>query len=314
MGGALFIAILLFAALAAPLVFLYVHRQVQAREREFRLARRLGGGVRGEAGAEGWGERKPPLVRLAQVLARLPWLGRSLSEFPLHASRATLTATLLLFVGGTVIFGYWFHPVTALAAGIALGVLPAVYQRRLRARQLRLFAEQLPYLVDLLKSALEAGHTLLRALQMAAQNLPEPIANEVGMMVEQVQLGMSMAEALEGMLRRVPVEELKFLVAAVRIQSEVGSSLAEILQHVSDSVRARQRAEHQLRALTAQSRASAVVVSLLPFIVLGVFSLINPQYAHPLFYNRLGVRLLQLAIGLDAAAFLIMRRLSRVDY
>ncbi len=306
----LLVAILLFTALLTPLLFYVIHRQAQAREREYRLVRRLRGAVAGAAPAE----RRPPLVMVAQALAPVPVVGRVLSDFLFRASRRTLIATALLFVGGVLIFGHWFHPLIALAAGSALGALPALYQRRLRARQLKLFSEQLPYLIDLLKSALEAGHTLVRALAMATQNLPEPIAGELRMMVEQVQLGMSMAEALEGMLRRVPVEELKFLVAAVRIQSEVGSSLAEILQHVSDSVRARQRVEHQLRALTAQSRASAVIVALLPFLVLGVFTLINPQYAFPLLYHPLGVRLLQLAIGLDVTAFFVMRRLSRVDY
>lgn len=306
------IAILLFATLLTPLIFLYVHRRVQAREREYRLVRRLGGTAR--SGAAEQPERKPPLLLLAQALAALPWLGRPMSEFLLRAGRKTLLAMALLFMGGVLVFSYWFPPVTALLAGVALGALPALYQRRLRARQLRLFSEQLPYLLDLLKSALEAGHTVVRALMMAARNLPEPISDEVQTMVEQVQLGMSIDEALEGMLRRVPVEELQFLVAAIRIQSEVGSSLAEILQHVSDSVRARQRIEHQLRALTAQSRASAIIVALLPFIVLVIFTLINPQYAFLLFYHPLGVRLLQLAMVLDATAFLMMRRLSRVDY
>lgn len=309
----LLIAILLFVALVTPLLFYFVHRRVQACEREYRLERRLRGAV-AAAGAGAPPARKPPLVLLAQALAPLPLAGRPLAEFLLHASRRTLMATLLLCVGGLAVFGHWLHPLAALAAGLVMGALPALYQRRLRARQLKLFSEQLPYLIDLLKSALEAGHTMVRALAMATQNLPDPIAGEVRMMVEQVQLGMSMAEALEGMLRRVPVEELKFLVAAVRIQSEVGSSLAEILQHVSESVRARQRVEHQLRALTAQSRASAVIVALLPFLVLAVFTLINPQYAYPLLYHPMGVRLLQLAIGLDVAAFVVMRRLSRVDY
>ncbi|HZO81176.1 MAG TPA: type II secretion system F family protein [Candidatus Binataceae bacterium] len=307
----LLVAILLFTALLTPLLFYVVHGRAQAREREYRLIRRLHGAVSGTGGRA---ERKPPAVLLAQAIAPMPILGRPLSEFLLHASRRSLVATLVLFAAGVLILGHWFHPLVALGAGLALGALPALYQRRLRARQLKMFSEQLPYLIDLLKSALEAGHTLVRALAMATQNLPDPISSEVRMMVEQVQLGMSMAEALEGMLRRVPVEELKFLIAAVTIQSEVGSSLAEILQHVSESVRARQRVEHQLRALTAQSRASAVIVALLPFLVLGVFTLINPQYAYPLLYHPLGVRLLQLAIGLDVAAFFVMRRLSQVEY
>lgn len=314
METALFITILLFAASATPLILLCIHYRVRAREREIRLSRRLGIPVRTIPHQAEQVTDDSPLIRLARLLASLPWYGRALSDLVSHTSSKTLLAMLMVFVATAMLLGRWLQPGAALVGALAFATLPTLYQSRARARQLKLFAEQLPYLIDLLKSALEAGHTLLRALQMAAQNLPEPISDEVRMMVDQVQLGMDITEALEGMFQRVPIEELSFLIAAVRIQRDVGSSLAEILQHVSDSVRSRQRAEHQMRALTAQSRASAIVVTLLPFIVLGAFTLINPRYAHPLLYKPMGIRLLELAIGLDVAAFLMMRRLARVDY
>lgn len=116
------------------------------------------------------------------------------------------------------------------------------------------------------------------------------------------------------MYQRSRVEELGFLVAAVRVQADVGSSLAEVFEHVSQGMRNRQRAEHQLRALTAQSRASAIIVTLLPFIVLVAFSLINPEYSRPLFHNHYGQRMLQTAVVLDVFAYLVMCRIARVDY
>ena len=116
------------------------------------------------------------------------------------------------------------------------------------------------------------------------------------------------------MYQRAPVEELGFLVAAVRVQTDVGNSLAEVFQHVSEGMRNRQRAEHQLRALTAQSRASAVIVTLLPFIVLAAFSLINPAYSRPLFHNEYGIKMLETAIVLDTIAYFVMRRMARVNF
>jgi tight adherence protein B len=79
-------------------------------------------------------------------------------------------------------------------------------------------------------------------------------------------------------------------------------------------VRNRQRVEQQVHTLTAQARASAAIVTVLPFVILGVFMLVRPGYADPLFYNPLGVRLLKLAILLDVGAFLVMRRIAQVDY
>lgn len=79
-------------------------------------------------------------------------------------------------------------------------------------------------------------------------------------------------------------------------------------------MRNRQRAEHQLRALTAQSRASATIVTLLPFIVLAALSLINPAYSEPLFHNEAGIMMLKTAVALDVVAFFVMRRIARVNF
>jgi tight adherence protein B len=161
---------------------------------------------------------------------------------------------------------------------------------------------------------MESGHTVLRALQMAAQNLPEPIATEVRSIVERVQVGVPVAEAFETVFLRMPIDEIRFLAAAIRVQSEVGSSMAEILAHVSQSIRNRQRAEQEIRARTAQARASGVIVAFLPVAVLIVLSLINPGYAQPLFHNPLGIRMLGVAIACDLVAALTMQHMVRMDY
>src|SRR5262249_54574448 len=135
----------------------------------------------------------------------------------------------------------------ALIVGLVFGAAPVVYLRVLRRARLRRFGQQLPYVLDLLRSALEAGHTLLRALQLASENTPDPMGAELHRTVEQVQIGISLPEALEGIYRRIPEEELGFLAIAVRIQAQVGSSLAEILRHVASGVRTRQRLQQQLK-------------------------------------------------------------------
>lgn len=305
-------AIFFLAVLASSAALYYVSEKSHQRERDQILMRRLGCTLDVPAGGAA---RAPggPLESIGRALERIPRYGVRLSGALRNDGKITVAAPLL-FVAGVALFARWFGLGGAILLGAGLSAIPVSYRRWRRRRWLASFSEQLPYLIDVLRSALESGHTLLRALQMAAQNLPQPVSGEVRRIVEQVQLGMSVPHALEGMLRRAPVEELGFLVAAVRIQTDVGSSLAEILSHVSASVRNRQRAEQQLRALTAQSRASAAVVTCLPLIVLAAFSLINPHYAHPLFYSKLGHKLLELAIVLDVLAFGLMRRIAQVDY
>jgi Flp pilus assembly protein TadB len=308
------ITLVCFALLISPALVYYTIRRKHRLARDRVLERRLGDSSATPRAQPAW---TPPKNEMTLVLARLrmvPWVGSYLSQTMRQATVPLVLAIPALLVAGTVISGRWLKVPGALLCGVAAAMLPVLYARRRGRQRLKLLSEQLPYLIDLLKSALESGHTILRALQMAGQNLPEPISSELRLIVEQVQLGMTLPLAFEAMYQRAPVEELAFLVAAVRVQTDVGNSMAEVFQHVAEGMRNRQRAEHQLRALTAQSRASAIIVTLLPFIVLLAFSFINPAYSRPLFHNEYGQKMLETAVVLDIIAFFVMRRIARVDY
>jgi tight adherence protein B len=172
----------------------------------------------------------------------------------------------------------------------------------------------LPYALDLIKASLEAGHTLLRGLQVVVAEFPDPIGTEFRSAIEQSRLGFPLARALEEMLKRVPQDDLRLLVVAVRVQSEVGSSLAAIIGRLSEIVRTRQRLQQQIRALTAQSRMSGMLVGFLPIAMLGAFSIIQPSYTDTLFFDPTGQKILEAACVLDVLAFLSIRKLLKVKY
>ena len=308
------VTLVCFVLLISPAVAYYTIRQKHRIARERELERRLGNSPASPRTQAAWMSPKDEMTRVLARLSTVPWVGGYLSDTMRQATVPLMLAIPALLVAGTFISGHWLTVPGALLFGVAAATAPVLYARRKRAQRFKLLGEQLPYLIDLLKSALESGHTMLRALQMAGQNLPEPVSGELRLIVEQVQLGMTLPLALEAMYQRAPVEELGFLVAAVRVQTNVGNSLAEVFQHVAEGMRNRQRAEHQLRAITAQSRASAVIVTLLPFIVLAAFSLINPDYSRPLFHNEYGQKMLETALVLDIIAFFVMRRIARVNY
>ena len=306
------VTLVCFILLISPAVAYYTIRQKHRIARERELERRLGNSPASPQAA--WMSPKDEMTRVLARLSTVPWVGGYLSDTMRQATVPLMLAIPALLMAGTFISGHWLTVPGALLGGVAAATAPVLYARRKRALRFKLLGEQLPYLIDLLKSALESGHTMLRALQMAGQNLPEPVSGELRLIVEQVQLGMTLPLALEAMYQRAPVEELGFLVAAVRVQTDVGNSLAEVFQHVAEGMPNRQRAEHQLRAITAQSRASAVIVTLLSFIVLAAFSLINPDYSRPLFHNEYGQKMLETALVLDIIAFFVMRRIARVNY
>lgn len=202
----------------------------------------------------------------------------------------------------------------ALGTGFGMFVLPLIYIRLRRQRRLRAFLAQLPYALDLLKSALEAGHTLQRGMQVVEQEFADPLGGEFRTVVEQARLGLPLNQALADMLQRVPEDDLRLFVVAVKVQSEVGSSLAQIIARLSEIVRTRQRLYSQIRALTAQSRMSGMVVGLLPAVVLGMFAIIQPSYTEMLFYDPTGKLILKIAMGLDLGAFLLIRRILKVNF
>lgn len=226
-----------------------------------------------------------------------------------------LLIIVMMFLAGIFLGqAIWRDLLLSLVPAVGLGLLPIVYIRFRRGRRLRAFIQQLPFALDLMKSSLEAGHSLNRGLQVVVQEFGDPLGSEFRTVLEQTRIGLPLPRALEDMLKRVPEEDLRLLVVAVKVQNEVGSSLASIVGRLSEIVRNRQRLRLQIKALTAQSRMGGMIVGCLPVIVLAAFSMVQPSYAQSLFYDPTGQKILKAAIILDVLAFVTIRRMLRVKY
>ncbi len=263
--------------------------------------------------------RKPEQGQLLSALYNFNLL-RKLEENMWQAGLYIRVADILLIMtllfggglfGGNAIFNdLWL----ALLSGLILACIPLWFIRFRRKRRLKQFGQQLPFTLDLIKSSLEAGHSLQRALQVVVSEFADPIGSEFRTVLEQNRIGLSLPRALEDMLKRVPEEDLRLLVVAVKVQSEVGSSLAQIVGRLSEIVRIRQRLRLQIKAMTAQSRLGGMIVGALPVIVMFAFSLIQPGYTDKLFNDPTGQKILKFAAGSDLLAILSIRRLLRVNF
>jgi tight adherence protein B len=264
----------------------------------------------------------PPSRAAGGLFVRLPYIDlmRRLEQEMWQAGMYQAAYHILLVMGGLFAAGAMLgifivgDTLVGIGLGLGLAVIPIFYIKIKRSRRLKAFLLHLPYALDLLKSSLEAGHTLQRGMQVVEQEFAEPIGGEFRTVVEQTRLGMPVAEALADMLHRVPLDDLRLFVVAVKVQAEVGSSLAQIISRLSDIVRTRQRLFSQIRALTAQSRMSGMVVGLLPVVVLAMFGIVQPSYTEMLFFDHTGKLILRTAMGLDLGAFLIIRRILRVNF
>jgi tight adherence protein B len=257
----------------------------------------------------------PSSFPMTVTLDLLRYLDRWLAQAGMTISATRFLALVISIGAGATALAAALRIASLIVVVCGLGVaaVPAAYVYIERNRRLATFSQQLPYVLDFLRSALSAGHTLLRGVQMATENSPEPIATELRLVVDQIRLGTNLADALENMFRRAPEESLGFLVAAVRVQADVGSSISEILDRVTDTIRDRQRLQQEIRTLTAQTRMSGMIVAALPFLLLGFFTIIRPTYTYPLFHDPLGIRMLEAAIVLDAVAMLSIRHMVQVD-
>ncbi|MGH7814021.1 MAG: type II secretion system F family protein [Candidatus Binataceae bacterium] len=264
-------------------------------------------------------KRKREEGRLLSFVYRVN-LMRNLEQMMWQAgmySRVGDVLLMMILLFGAGMFGgrIAFHSTPfSLLVGAALGAIPVLYIRFRKGRRLRAFAEQMPFALDMMKSSLEAGHSLQRALQVVVGEFGEPLGAEFRTVLEQNRIGLPLARAMEDLIKRVPLDDLRLFVIAVKVQSDVGSSLAMMIGRLSEIVRVRQRLRLQISALTAQARFGGMIVGLLPVFVLIAFSLIQPGYTDKLFYDPTGQKILKFAIGADALALFTIRRLVRVNY
>jgi tight adherence protein B len=259
-------------------------------------------------------------TRLGVLLSKLQLIQRleeSLWQAGLYVKASDMMLLMLVLgVAGGVAVAVWsgWQTFESVAAGVILGGSPLLYVAWRKRQRLKAFDKQLPEILDLLKSSLNAGHTLQRALQVTVDEFGEPASSELRIVLEQNRLGVPLARALEYMLQRVPDENLRFLVVAVKIQSDVGSSLAGISGHLARTIRDRQRMEMKVRALTAQPRASALIGGLMPVFLVFALSFIAPEHNAILFHDPTGIRITEIAAALEVMALIVISRLTRVDY
>ena len=188
------------------------------------------------------------------------------------------------------------------AVGVGIGG-PLVVLMLSRRRRLKEMTRQLPDAIDIVVRSLRAGHPVSTSIAMVAREMRDPIATEFGLVVDEMTYGLNLDSALSNMARRVGLSDLRFLVVAVMIQMQVGGNLAEVLNGLSRVIRERATMRAKIRALSAEGRFSAGLLSVLPFILIGAITLLRPTYysgvsADPVFWPILGVGFVLMVLGI----------------
>jgi tight adherence protein B len=237
-------------------------------------------------------------------------------------ARAGLSITpaeyLLIRIGAVAIgaliglfrFGFSVGPIIL---GIVGFVLPPVVVNYLQRRRQRLFNEQLASMLTLLSNSLKTGYAIDRALETVASKSQPPVSTEFERVTTEITLGTSVEEALSGLLLRINSPDLEFIVTAILLHIRVGGNLAEVLDTISDTLRDRLQTKRDMSVLTAQSRASAGIITGLPILLaLGLYVFV-PGYYAPMTSTPIGYILLGVATFLVVIGNLIIQRMTALE-
>ena len=220
---------------------------------------------------------------------------------------------LFLAVVGILIGNHLAHNVLlALLLAIIFGFSPYLHlvrKKRIRAEK---FKKQMPDGLDLIARALKAGHAFSGGVSLAAEEFDDPLGSEFSEMLDEINFGVSVPEALKNLTKRVECEEINFFSMGVILQRETGGNLAELIQTLASLIRERFKFEGKVRVLSAEGKLSAIILAALPFLVVGFFWVSNPQYLTPLVAEPFGRVLLLLAGALMIAGILIMKRMVSI--
>ncbi|MDD5761728.1 MAG: type II secretion system F family protein [bacterium] len=275
----------------------------------------------------GIGSADIPDVLKEELLSDVPLLQRALSRLKLARRMDaklrqagmemtvgvfTLLSFALLAIGALAgLFLHWPF-VLALLLGALLALLPGTVVGVKGRRRMNAFTAQFPDALEMFARSLRAGHSFTGAIQLVAQEMPHPMGPEFRQVFDEQNLGVPLREALTGMTRRVESLDARFFVTAILIQRETGGNLAEIIDKIAHVIRERFRIQGQLKIFTAQARMTGIILSLLPVGLALAIGMLNPDYLKPLWFERAGRILIALALCMQIAGALVIRKIVRI--
>lgn len=249
-------------------------------------------------------------------------LSRELARADLKLKPAEYVALMVISAIGMG-FIFWYLndrdsqiPIMTIV-GVILGLfIPRIYLRSQQGRRLTRFNDQLADMLNLMVNGLRAGYSNMQALEAVSREMPSPISDEFRRVVQEMQLGITMEEALDNLLRRIPSDDMDLVVTAMNVQREVGGNLAEILDTISYTIRERVRIKGEIRVLTSQVMYSGRFLALMPLIIMGALWVLNRDYMMEFFNPETripGIIALVIGATMVLSGYFVMTRIATID-
>jgi len=201
--------------------------------------------------------------------------------------------------------------VLALAMGVALPIVVLIY---IRGRRAAAIARQLPEGIDLMVRSLRAGHPLNGAFQVIAREMSDPLGSEMGIVADAITYGDDLTDAVTAFAHRVSIEDARYLAVAINIQAGTGGNLAHVLEALAQVIRDRFAMLRKIRALSAEGRLTAIIVSIVPLVIFTSLNAISPTFYGDVSDDPLYVPFLATGAVLTVLNAIVLRRLVRFHF
>jgi tight adherence protein B len=235
------------------------------------------------------------------------------ADIPLRPAEVIFAYALLATIVPISVLLLLRSPVLFLLSIFVFGLLPPFVLKTMVSMRRKKFVKQLPDALATLAGSLRAGRSVGQALEAMAREMPAPIGRELKKVVAEIRLGRKVSEALDDAVERVGSPDFRWAVLAMQIQAEVGGNLAELLDRVGDTMRARSRLKGEVKALTAEGRASAMMLVIMPPALGAVMYVANPDYMKPMFTQTAGHIMLGISVVMIVAGFFWMKKVVTID-
>ena len=253
----------------------------------------------------------------SQIIKQIPGAVGTLELIRQSGNNWAVSTVMGISLVSTVLVAWissYFLPTVLLPmlSGIVAGAIPYIYLVILREVRFRKCDQILPEAIDLMARGLRAGHALTAVLEMVGNEIAEPLATEFRRLHEEHQLGLPLRDATLNMVRRIPRDDVRFLATAILLQKETGGNLALILDKTAALARERARLRGQLRIYTAQGRITGWIISIMPFAMFGLLSMLNWNTEKLLFTDDLGRTAVYFGLISMGIGILVIRKIIDV--
>jgi tight adherence protein B len=267
-------------------------------------------------------------LRKNEQFSAIPWINNRLTQLEIgpklqamiHQANLNWTAGSLLSMCGAcfavpAFIVHWKldNTLIALAVGLAFSFLPIAFVLFKRSKRFKAFEKELPSACDLMVSALRAGQSLIAAMGMVSKEMSDPLGGEFRTCFEEQNFGLDMKVAIDNLIHRVPLQDLRIVCTAILIQKESGGNLAEVLDKTAHVIRERFRLRREVSTRTAQGRMTGWVLTLLPIILAFALYCVNPTMMSMLWKRDIGIKLLEAACAMIVIGGLIIRKIVNMD-